>query len=173
MDDVLLRTWEEADAASLVRHANDAEIAANLRDGFPSPYTARDAAWFLGDCQVREGRDQLCRAVVVKGAAAGCVTVTLGCDVYRKSAEIGYWLGRDFWGRGIMTEAVRELCRAAFAAWDICRIQAEVFASNTGSRRVLEKAGFTLEGTKRKAVYKNGQMLDACMYALLREEIKP
>ena len=173
MTDFALRPWQEADAASLARRADDPGIAANLRDVFPSPYTEADAAWFLRDCMAREGRDQLCRAVVVGGEAVGCVSLTLGHDVYQKSAELGCWLARDFWGRGIMTEAVGGLCREGFAAWDILRIQAEVFAPNAASRRMLEKAGFTLEGTKRAAVYKNGQVLDGCVYALLREEIQP
>ena len=169
--DFLLRPWAAADAGSLVRLADDPGIAAHLRDVFPSPYTMADAAWFLQDCMAREGRDQLCRAVVVAGEAVGCVTVTRGTDVYCKCAELGYWLGRDYWGQGFMTEAVRRICREAFAVWDILRIQAEVFAPNAGSRRVLEKAGFTLEGTKRRGVYKNGQVLDACVYALLKEEL--
>ena len=173
MTDFALRPWEEADAASLARWADDPGIAAHLRDVFPSPYMESDAAWFIRDCMAREGRNQMCRAVVVDGVAVGCVTVTRGSDVYRKSAELGYWLGRDFRGRGFMTEAVGGLCREAFAAWDIVRIQAEVFAPNAASRRVLEKAGFTPEGTKRAAVYKNGQVLDACVYALLREEFQP
>lgn len=170
MTDFVLRPWEEADATSLVRWADDPAVAANLRDVFPSPYTPADAAWFLRDCMDREGRDQLCRAIALGGEAVGCVTVTLGTDVGRRSAELGYWLGRAWWGQGIMTEAVGRMCRLAFSVWDILRIQAEVFAPNTGSRRVLEKAGFTLEGTRRAAVYKNGQVTDACVYALLKEE---
>jgi len=97
-------------------------------------------------------------------------TVFLGSDVYRRSAELGYWLGEPFWGRGIMTAAVETMCREGFAAWDIVRIHAEAFARNAASRRVLEKAGFALEGTLRRSVYKNGEMLDSCIYALVREE---
>ena len=84
--------------------------------------------------------------------------------------ELGYWLGEPFWGRGIMTAAVETMCREGFAAWDIVRIHAEAFARNAASRRVLEKAGFALEGTLRRSVYKNGEMLDSCIYALVREE---
>lgn len=173
MTDFALRPWEEADAASLVRCADDPGIAANLRDVFPSPYGLPDAEWFIRDCMAREGTGQLCRAIVVGGEAVGSISVLRGADVYRKSAEIGYWLGRDFWGQGLTTEAVKRMCREAFDAWDIVRIHAEVFAPNAASRRVLEKAGFSLEGTRRAAVYKNGQVLDACVYALLREEIEP
>lgn len=168
MTDFLLRPWRESDAASLARYANDPAIAANLRDVFPCPYTRVDADWFIQDCLTRVG--QMCRAIVISGEAIGSISISRGTDVYRKSAEIGYWLGRPFWGQGIMTEAVRRMCREVFAAWDIVRIHAEVFAPNGGSRRVLEKAGFVFEGTKRASVYKDGQILDSCVYALLKEE---
>ena len=170
MTDFLLRPWREADAASLARYADDPGIAANLRDLFPSPYTRADADSFIQDCLTREEKGQLCRAIDISGEAVGSIGVFQGTDVYRKSAEIGYWLGRPFWGQGIMTEAVRRMCREAFAAWDILRIHAEVFAPNTASRRVLEKAGFVLEGAKRASVYKGGQVLDTCVYALVKEE---
>ena len=107
---------------------------------------------------------------IVNGEAVGSITVMLNDDVYCKSAELGYWLGEPFWGRGIMTAAVETMCREGFAAWDIVRIHAEAFARNAASRRVLEKAGFALEGTLRRSVYKNGEMLDSCIYALVREE---
>ena len=168
MTDFLLRPWRESDAASLARYANDPAIAANLRDVFPCPYTRADADWFIQDCLTREG--QMCRAIVISGEAIGSISISRGTDVYRKSAEIGYWLGRPFWGKGVMTEAGRRMCREVFAAWDIVRIHAEAFARNAASRRVLEKAGFALEGTLRRSVYKNGEMLDSCIYALVREE---
>ena len=100
----------------------------------------------------------------------GSISLTLGSDVYRRSAELGYWLAEPFWGRGLMTAAVAEMCREGFGTWDIVRIYAEPYARNLASRRVLEKAGFTLEGTLRQCVCKNGEMLDACIYALIREE---
>lgn len=170
MRDFLLRPWEKADAASLARCADDPSVAAELRDAFPSPYSRADAEWFIRDCAVREGEEQLCRAIVVDGRAVGCVSVLRGADVYRRSAELGYWLGRDFRGQGIMTEAVKRMCREAFGVWNIVRIQAEVFGSNLASCRVLEKAGFLREGTKRAGVYKGGRILDSCIYALVKEE---
>ena len=90
--------------------------------------------------------------------------------MYEKSAELGYWLSEDYWGRGIMTEAVREICREAFETFEIVRIFAEPFADNAASRKVLEKAGFTCEGIMRNGVYKNGQIHSYCMYSILREE---
>ena len=170
MTDFTLRPWREADAASIARYADNAKSAANLRDVFPCPYAPQDAATFVESCIRQEGRGQMCRAIEVDGEAAGSIGLFLGSDVYRRSAELGYWLGEPFWGRGIMTAAVETMCREGFAAWDIVRIHAEAFARNAASRRVLEKAGFALEGTLRRSVYKNGEMLDSCIYALVREE---
>jgi ribosomal-protein-alanine N-acetyltransferase len=101
----------------------------------------------------------------------GSIGVFVKDDVYRKSAEIGYWLGEPYWGRGIMTDAIRQMCRMAFERFDIVRIFAEPFAYNAGSMRALEKAGFTLEGVHRMSVFKNGQFYDSCTYALLLDDL--
>lgn len=166
----ILRPWREADAVSTARYADNPQIAANLRDVFPSPYTLADAQEFVRACMEHEGNRQLCRAIVVDDEAVGSISIFLGKDVYRKSAELGYWLGEPFWRRGIMTAAVERFCQEAFQTFDIVRIHAEPYARNLGSRRVLEKAGFTLEGTLRQSVCKNGEILDSCLYALVREE---
>lgn len=118
----------------------------------------------------REGQGQMCRAIVADGKAVGSISLVLGSDVYRRSAELGYWLGRPFWRRGIMTAAVREMCALGFETWEILRIHAEPYAGNAGSRGVLEKAGFTLEGILRNSVCKNGEILDSCVYAKLKGE---
>ena len=165
-----LRPYCMEDIPSMVQHANSWKVARNLRDVFPHPYTEKDARDFVALCLQNEGRGQLCRAIDVGGQAVGTISLTVGRDVYRKSGELGYWLGEEFWGRGIMTAAVQRICREGFERFDLVRIYAEPFASNTASRRVLEKAGFTLEGVMRRGVYKDGQVLDYCMYALLRDE---
>ena len=170
MTDFTLRPWREADAASIARYADNAKIAASLRDVFPWPYAPQDAAAVWGSGLPQEGCGQLWRGIEGAREAVGRLGRVLGSDVYRRSAELGYWLGEPFWGRGIMTAAVETMCREGFAAWDIVRIHAEPFARNAASRRVLEKAGFALEGTLRRSVYKNGEMLDSCIYALVREE---
>ena len=165
-----LRPYCMEDIPSMVQHANSWKVARNLRDVFPHPYTEKDARDFVALCLQNEGRGQLCRTIDVGGEAVGSISLFLGNDVYRRSAELGYWLGAPFWGRGLMTAAVTAMCREGFDVWDIVRIYAEPFARNIASRRVLEKAGFTLEGTLRQSVYKNGELLDSCIYALLREE---
>ena len=169
---ITLVPWEERFIPQVAKYANNPHIAANLRDVFPWPYTEADAEWFVRDCMARDGQRVLFRAILADGACVGSISVTQGADVYRRSGELGYWLAEPLWGRGVMTRAVREMCREAFAALDVVRIYAEPYAYNTGSRRVLEKCGFTLEGTLRQSVYKNGRMLDSCIYALLREELE-
>lgn len=165
-----LRPWRMEDASTIVPYADDPLVAQNLRDVFPTPYTLADAEGFVRSCIEREGEGQLCRAILVDGRAVGSIALFLGEDVYRRSAELGYWLGRPFWRQGIMTAAVKEMCGLGFGVWDIVRIHAEPYARNAGSRGVLEKAGFTLEGVLRNSVYKNGEILDSCIYARLRKE---
>lgn len=167
-----LRSWRRRDAEAVAAVADNPHIAANLRNAFPSPYTLADAEWYVNDCIARGEERQLTRAIMIEGRAAGSIGVFVRDDVYEKSAELGYWLAEEHWGRGVMTEAVRQICREAFDRFDILRIFAEPFADNLGSRRVLEKAGFTCEGTMRNGVFKNGRVRSYCMYALLREELK-
>lgn len=167
-----LRPWRRSDAEAAASAANNPSIAANLRNVFPSPYTLADAEWYIGDCIAQGEERQLSRAIMIEGKAAGSIGVFVKDDVYEKSAELGYWLAEPYWGRGVMTEAVGQLCREAFKRFDILRIFAEPFADNLGSRKVLEKAGFTCEGTMRNGVFKNDRVHSYCMYALLREELE-
>ena len=167
--DILLRPWREADAAACAVLADDEGVAANLRDVFPHPYTEQDARDFIALCLGADPEEALFCAVVVDGVFAGSVSLTRGADVARKSAELGYWFGRPFWRKGVATEAVRQMCARGFGEWDIVRIFAEPFSHNCASCRVLEKNGFTHEGTKRLSVYKRGKLLDSEMYALVYE----
>lgn len=164
----VLRKCEPYDAAALARRANSENVARNLRDAFPYPYTVADARAYIESCLSADENASLCRAIVIEGEAAGSIGLFRGSDVYRRSAELGYWLAEPYWGKGVMTEAARRICAEGFARWDIERIYAEPFADNAGSRRVLEKAGFALEGVMRRGAYKNGVFHNACMYALLR-----
>lgn len=172
MTDFLLRPWKTGDAASAARFAGNPRIAANLRDAFPNPYTLADAQAYISSCIAGEGGRQLTRAIEICGEAAGSVGVFAGSDVYRRSAELGYWLAEPYWGQGVMTRAVRQICREAFRTLDVVRIFAEPFEGNAASRAVLEKSGFTYEGTMRSGVYKNGLVQSYCMYSLLRSEME-
>ena len=166
--EISLRPWRAEDAKEIWCYANNRKVAENLRDVFPFPYEQRDATDFIGHCIKSEGKGQICRAICVDEKPVGSISISLGQDVYRRSAELGYWLAEPFWGKGIMSQAVTQICQEAFERFDIVRIYAEPYAYNKGSRRVLEKAGFVLEGILKQSVYKNGQMHDSCIYALLK-----
>lgn len=171
MVDFILRPWEYDDAVSIAKAADNPKIAANLRNVFPNPYTLEDARWYVNDCIEKDGNQQTTRAIVVNGAAVGSIGIFIKDDVYEKSGELGYWLSEDYWHQGITSRAVEQLCKEAFEAFDIVRIFAEPFDYNKGSRGVLEKAGFTFEGTMRNGVYKNEKVFSYCMYSLLRGEM--
>lgn len=166
----MLRPWKEEDAGDLARFADNPHIAANLRNAFPSPYSREDAVAYICACLEGDEDRQLTWAIQADGRAVGSIGVFRGEDVYEKNGEVGYWLAEPYWGRGIMTAAVRLAVGEAFARLDLCRLYAEPFARNTASRRVLEKAGFTLEGILRDSVFKQGEVLDSCLYALLRRD---
>jgi RimJ/RimL family protein N-acetyltransferase len=165
-----IRHWRAADAASLTEHANDARIAANLRDRFPHPYTRADADAFLAMAAAMV--PQTFFAIAVDDRAAGGIGYTLHGDVERVSAEIGYWLGVAFWGRGIVTAAVSALTAYAFTRHEeLRRIYAVPFASSAASIRVLQKAGYTLEGRMRQSAIKHGRVTDQVLYARYRDEM--
>ena len=149
-----------ADVEDVAHYANNEHIAANLRNVFPYPYTLEDAEEYVGSCVENSEERQICRAIVVDGHAVGSIGIFCGSDVYEKSGELGYWLAEEYWGQGIMTEAVKRICREAFEKFDIVRIYAEPYSYNIGSRSVLEKAGFSLEGIMKKAVCKWGKIYD-------------
>ena len=162
-----VRSWRPGDAASLARHADNWKIWLNVRDHFPHPYTPADAETWIQRARGADPEAQF--AVEIGGEAAGGVGVFLQEDGARRSAELGYWLGEAHWGRGIMTDVVRRFTAHAFEAYDLLRIYALVFEWNPGSCRVLEKAGFVLEGRLRRAVLKDGRVLDQFLYATIRE----
>jgi len=163
-----VRPWRASDAESIVRHANNVNVARHLRDRFPSPYTRRDAKAFLAHAARREGSGANL-AVEVDGEAAGAVGFIVGADVERYSAEIGYWLGEAHWGRGIMTEALTLVTEDAFMRLNLLRLFAVPFADNTASARVLEKAGYVREGVLRSGCVKFGVARDQLLYARINE----
>lgn len=163
-----LREWKNTDIESVAVNANNKKIADNLRNVFPFPYSKADAEFFVNMCINADKTKDLFLAIDVGGKAVGSIGVFKKDDVYCKSGEIGYWLGEEYWGKGIVTEAIKQICEIAFDKFDLVRIFAEPYAHNTGSRKVLEKAGFELEGIMKKGVYKNGEIHDYCMYSLIR-----
>jgi len=163
----VVRGFRPDDAPSLARHANNRSIWINLRDQFPHPYSLADAERWIGEAAGLDPQTHF--AIAVDGAAAGAIGFHLKKDVRRLSAEIGYWLGEEFWGRGIATEALRAVTGHAFGRFDLVRLYAGVFEGNRASMRVLEKAGYTREARLRKAITKDGRTIDLVLYAIVRE----
>jgi RimJ/RimL family protein N-acetyltransferase len=164
---VLLRPWREHDRAALVRHANDRRIWRNLTDRFPHPYTDEAAVEWLARNRAEEGPPHNL-AIVVDGEACGGAGLEPRSDLARRTAEVGYWLGVAFWGRGLATAALRLLTAYAFERFDFARLEASVLAWNPASGRVLEKAGYAREARLRQAAFKDGELVDTFLYARLR-----
>jgi RimJ/RimL family protein N-acetyltransferase len=166
----VIRSWRPGDEDALARHANDRGVWLNLRDRFPHPYTRSDAEQWV---RFASGRTpETAFAIAVEDQAVGGIGLELHDDVERCAAEIGYWLGRTFWGRGLATAAVRGLTAHAFEAHGLTRVYALPFADNAASARVLEKAGYRLEGRLRRSAVKDGRVRDQLLYAITDEDLR-
>lgn len=167
MGKIELRKWTVNDKESLMAICNAADRS-YLTGRLPFPYTEADADWWLKMVEGHDGKDGIFRSVSVDGMIVGNISVEQKSDVYRKDAEIGYLLITEKWSQGIMTEAVGQICDIAFSSLDIIRITGLVYEPNSGSRRVLEKNGFLLEGILKNAVVKEGRVYDLCVYGKLK-----
>lgn len=165
-----IRKWKLSDAADLAAALSNKKILDNLRDGLPYPYTVQDGEEYISAMLSADESEVFAFAITVDGKAVGSIGAFRQGNIHRQTAELGYYLAEEYWGRGLMTEAVMQICRYVFEKSDIIRIFAEPFAHNAASCRVLEKAGFRYEGTLRSNAVKNGRVVDMKMYALLKEE---
>ncbi len=161
----ILRYWNLDDLDNLVKFANNKKIADKLTDAFPHPYKREDGIAYITN--FGSDKPQKVFAIEVNGIACGSIGVFPQTDVHRKNAEMGYWLAEEYWGRGIMTEAVKRTIEYGFSAFDINRIFARPYASNLASQRVLEKAGMKLEARFEKSLFKNGQFVDELIFSIL------
>lgn len=162
---ISIREWKYTDAADLAAALSNRKILDNLRDGLPYPYTEKNAEEYISFILNSDPNDTFAFAIEVDGKAVGSIGAFRQGNIHFRTAELGYYLAEEYWGRGIMTSAVRQLCEKLFAETDIIRIFAEPFDYNVGSRRVLEKAGFQLEGIMKNNAFKNGKVLDMALYA--------
>ncbi|KAK2015932.1 acetyltransferase [Colletotrichum eremochloae] len=172
----LVRPYHPTDAPSLSRAANSKTVAAYLRNRFPHPYTLSDAeAWI----DMNQAPPILNWAIVrpSSGAVMGSIGLVAGQDVYSRGYELGYWIGEEFWGRGVMSELVPAFVRWVFADMSVGsgggveRVWAGVFSENAASRKVLEKSGFVFEGRLRRAVVKNGVCMDELVYSIIGSDL--
>lgn len=167
---VQLRPWQTGDLDALLEHANDAAVSRGLGTRFPYPYTRADGEAFLGG-QVLDLRGQVL-ALVIDGRACGGIGVTPGKAERRHSASLGYWLGRRYWGQGIMTGVVGAYVPWVMESLELARLSAQVMAGNPASAQVLLKNGFAEEGTERQSVFKDGQLHDMRCFARIRTLLK-
>jgi len=164
--ETVIRQWKNEDLQELVCQANNINVWNNLRNYFPHPYTEEHGKAWLE--KVVNALPAINMAIEADGKLVGGIGLILNGDVYIKSAEIGYWLGEQNWGKGIATEAVRQMTEYAFYYFDLVRLYAEVFETNKASMRVLEKNGYYLEGVRRKAVFKNNVLMDDYIWVKLK-----
>ncbi|MDB5210811.1 MAG: family N-acetyltransferase [Sediminibacterium sp.] len=158
MNKIVLRPWQKQDAQELAAVANNRNVWNNVRDALPNPYTVMDALQWISF--VNNQNPVLNFAVVSNGKVVGSIGCTPKEDISRKTIEVGYFVGEPYWGKGIATEAVKQLLEFIVMRLDTARIEAHVFASNKASMTVLRKNGFYLEGIHRKAAFKNNELID-------------
>lgn len=165
-----IRKWKLTDANDLAKAISNKKIQDNLRDGLPYPYTEQDATDYITAMLSADKNDTFAFAVTINNKVIGSIGAFRQVNIHKQTAELGYYIAEEYWGRGIMTEAVKQLCEYVFSKSDIIRIYAEPFAYNTASCRVLEKAGFQYEGTLRNNAVKNGKIISMKMYSILKEK---
>ena len=165
---ISLREWKSSDLDSLLFHANNPNIAGNMTNAFPHPYTQKDGEAFLS--RVTNMRSGLILAIDADGEAVGSVGIFPQEDIECKNAEMGYWLSEQYWNKGIISKVIPMMLKTAFSKFEIDRIYARPFGNNLASQRVLEKNGFTLEAIIKNGFFKNGAYTDAMIYGIRREE---
>ncbi|HHW66469.1 MAG: [ribosomal protein S5]-alanine N-acetyltransferase [Epulopiscium sp.] len=167
--DCVIRKWKLDDKSDLAKILNNKKILNNLRDGLPYPYTEKDAEEFITAMLSVDSSKTFAFAITLDDNVIGSIGIFRCDNIHYRTAEMGYYIGESYWGKGYATSAVKQACKYVFEHSDIIRIFAEPFAHNVGSCRVLEKAGFQYEGTLRSNAVKNGEILDMKMYALIRK----
>ena len=164
-----IRDIEVNDIGSIVKYADNIKISINLRNTFPFPYTIEDAETWFAD--INDYNPKRSFAIANDKELIGAIGIEPCRDVNRYACELGYWLAEPFWGKGISTSVVKIFIKYVFEYYDLIKIFAYVFSSNPASGRVLEKAGFKLEGNLRNQIVKNGNVLDQLVYGILKEEV--
>ncbi|HNW52577.1 MAG TPA: GNAT family protein [Prolixibacteraceae bacterium] len=164
--DFKLRPWNINDVGNLIKYGNNPNITRFMSDGFSTLFTVEKATAFIEFAN--SGHDKLYRTIEINGEASGGIGVMIQNDIYRKNAELGYWLAEPFWGNGIVSRAIPLIVEEAFQTFDINRIYATPFSTNKASQKVLERTGFKLEACHEKKVFRGGEYIDELVYVLLR-----
>ena len=163
-----LRPFRDSDLTSLVKYANNYNVARFLTNQFPHPYTEDDGRKFISS--VCDSNPVNVFAIEINGEAVGSIGIFPQTDIHEKNAEMGYWLAEPFWGNGIITSAIGQIVKYGFKTFDIARTFSHPFSINPASQRVLEKAGFVFEAQLKNAIYKNGIFMDELIYAKRKDD---
>jgi RimJ/RimL family protein N-acetyltransferase len=159
LKNITLRKFEQSDSSLLFTYLNDEKVTQYITSAIPQPYTKEDVQWWLNV----GSKVEHIRAIELNGTLVGCISATVGSFEYNRSAELGYWLGRDYWNQGIATNAVAQFSEALFKSTDIVRLFVSVVAENKASIRVLENNGFTHDALLEKASFKQGKYFNECL----------
>lgn len=165
----MIRKWNLNDAKELSEAISNKKVQDNLRDGLPYPYTEQDGEVYIREMLSADQDTTFAFAITYNDKVIGSIGVFRQSNIHYRTAELGYYIAEEYWGKGIMTDAVKQICSYVFSNSDILRIYAEPFSHNVASCRVLEKAGFVFEGTLHRNAVKNGEVIDMKMYAITRE----
>lgn len=168
LGDIKIRPWKNEDVDTIVKHANNRKVWQNLRDRFPHPYTLEHAKEWSHLVATTDAGDNFW-TIEVNGEAAGGISLTVGQDVHRGAAEIGYWVGEEHWNKGIVTRAVGVVTQYGLDELGLHRIFTGIYEWNPASMRVLEKNGYVKEGIERKSIIKDGKVIDAHVWAKVKE----
>lgn len=168
LGNIIIRNWQEKDSKSLSKNANNKKIWDNLRDEFPYPYTELAAKEWI---KIANQDNPLTNfAIEYKGKAVGGIGIIKQTDVFRKNAEIGYWVGEKYWNKGIASKALKAMIEYTFENFDIIRLFAHVFDTNIASKRVLKKCGFIEEARLKNVIIKNNEIQDCLIFSILKHE---
>lgn len=165
-----IRKWDLSDAKDLAIALSNRKVQDNLRDGLPYPYTEKDGEEYISAMLLADENEVFSFAITADNKVVGSIGAFRQENIHRQTAELGYYIAEKYWGKGIATEAVKQICEYVFRNSDIIRIYAQPFAHNIASCKVLEKAGFKFEGNLRSNAVKNGKIVDMKIYSLLRAE---
>lgn len=164
-----IRAWRMEYASDIAEALNNKKVQDNLRDGLPYPYTVEHAEAYIYSMLNADKNSTYAWAITVDGKAVGSIGVFRKDNIHFRTGEMGYYIAEPYWGKGVCSEAVKQVCSYIFENTDIIRIFAEPFSYNNRSCRVLEKSGFHFEGTMKSNAFKNGRVLDMNMYALVKD----
>jgi RimJ/RimL family protein N-acetyltransferase len=161
---ITFRDFKEEDKAALLTILNEPQVVKYLSSRIPKPYTLEDAHWWI----FTGSKIGIVKAIECNGTLIGCIGADRGVFEYQRSAEVGYWIAKDYWGQGFATHAIKQFIPFVFETTDIVRLFASVFSPNTPSERVLIKCGFKLEAIQKQAIFKEGEFYNSHLFSLLK-----